>query len=383
MKITDVRIHVTAPIGDTVTFSGRLSWVFVEIQTDEGVTGIGECSNFPRKGNSAVVATLEAIKDELIGRDPSRIEEIWIDIFRQFTFLGSRGLASTVASGVDIALWDLKGKALGRPVHDLLGGAVHDAIPLYTHPGGETWEHVAERTAGLIEQGWDAFKFDPFGESGARVTSYLGGDISKAEIRTAAESIERVREAVGQDVEILIDFHGNYNVTSALRCIRALEPYDIGWFEEPLQPENTDALRQLRAQTDAPLCVGERLYTRWDFLPIFRDRLANYVMPDVCWTGGVSELKKIATMAEAHAVPIAPHGALGPLQTLASAHVMLGTPNLFRLEILGPDFLTHYDAAITEPLDIRDGRLFLSDRPGLGVELDLDWLRAHPKPDWV
>jgi galactonate dehydratase len=383
MKITDVLIHVTAPIGDTVTFSGRLSWVFVEIQTDEGVTGIGECSNFPRKGNSAVVATLEAIKDELIGRDPSRIEEIWIDIFRQFTFLGSRGLASTVASGVDIALWDLKGKALGRPVHDLLGGAVHDAIPLYTHPGGETWEHVAERTAGLIEQGWDAFKFDPFGESGARVTSYLGGDISKPEIRTAAESIERVREAVGQDVEILIDFHGNYNVTSALRCIRALEPYDIGWFEEPLQPENTDALRQLRAQTDAPLCVGERLYTRWDFLPIFRDRLANYVMPDVCWTGGISELKKIATMAEAHAIPIAPHGALGPLQTLASAHVMLGTPNLFRLEILGPDFLTHYDAAITEPLDIRDGRLFLSDRPGLGVELDLDWLRAHPRPDWV
>lgn len=383
MKITDVRIHVTAPIGDIVSFSDRLSWVFVEIQTDDGVTGIGECSNFPRKGNSVVVATLEAIKDELIGRDPSHIEAAWIDIFRQFTFLGSRGLASTVASGVDIALWDLKGKALGRPVHDLLGGAVHDSIPLYTHPGGASWEQVAERTAGLTEQGWQAFKFDPFGESGRRVTSYLGGDISKPSIRAAAESIERVRETVGPDVEILIDFHGNYNVTSALRCIHALEPYDIGWFEEPLQPENTDALRQLRAQTDAPLCVGERLFTRWDFLPIFRDRLANYVMPDVCWTGGISELKKIATMAEAHAVPIAPHGALGPLQTLASAHVMLGTPNLFRLEILGPDFITHYNAAVTEPLDIRDGRLFLSDRPGLGVELDLEWVRAHPRPDWV
>ena len=119
------------------------------------------------------------------------------------------------------------------------------------------------------------------------------------------------------------------------------------------------------------------------FLPILRDRLANYVMPDVCWTGGISELKNIATMAEAHAIPIAPHGALGPLQTLASAHVMLGTPNFFRLEILGPDFITHYDAGITEQLDIRDGQLFLSDRPGLGVELDLDWVRAHPRPSWV
>ena len=383
MKITAVELHVVAPLGDEVGFSGRVSWVFVEIQTDEGITGLGECSNFPRRGNTLVTAAVEAVKDDLIGRDPSLIEAIWIDLFRQFTFLGSRGLVTALISGIDMALWDLKGKAVGRPVHDLLGGAVRESIPLYTHPGGATWELVAERSAGLADQGWQGFKFDPFSESGVNVTSYVSGEISKAGIRQAVESVERIRAAVGPDIEILIDFHGNYNVTSALRCIRALEPYDITWFEEPMQPENTDALRQLRAQTDAPLCVGERLYTRWDFLPIFRDRLANFVMPDVCWTGGISELKKIATMAEAHAVPIAPHGALGPLQTVASSHVMLGVPNFFRLEILGPDWLSLYNAALLDGLEIRDGHLYLSDRPGLGVELDLDWVRAHPRPTWV
>ncbi|HET7568153.1 MAG TPA: mandelate racemase/muconate lactonizing enzyme family protein [Gaiellaceae bacterium] len=383
MKITDVEIHVASPLGDEVNFSGRVSWVFVQVHTDEGVSGIGECSNFPRKGNSAVVAALEAVREGLIGRDPARIEAIWHDLFRQFTFLGSRGLATTVASGIDMALWDIKGKALGRPVHDLLGGAVRDSIPLYTHPGGASWEEVAERSARLAGEGWEAFKYDPFAGSGPRVTSYVDGEIAKADVRRAAELVERIRDAVGPDVEMLIDFHGNYNVSSALRCIRALEPYDIGWFEEPLQPENTDALRQLRAQTDAPLCVGERLYTRWDFLPILRDRLANYLMPDVCWTGGISELRKIATMAEAHAVPVAPHGALGPLQTVASSHAMLATTNFFRLEILGPDWISLYDAALQEPLDVRDGRLHVSDRPGLGAELDPDWLRAHPRPDWV
>jgi galactonate dehydratase len=211
----------------------------------------------------------------------------------------------------------------------------------------------------------------------------VNGEISKAGVRTAAEAIEKMRTAVGPDIEILIDFHGQYNVTSALRCITALEPYDITWFEEPMQPENTDALRQLRAQTDAPLCVGERLYTRWDFLPIFRDRLANYVMPDVCWTGGISELKKIATMAEAHAVPIAPHGALGAVQTVASAHVMLGVPNLYRLELLAPDWVELYNGCLQPGLDIRDGHLHLSDRPGLGIELDRDWIRAHTASKWV
>jgi galactonate dehydratase len=353
------------------------SWVFVELETDEGLVGVGECSNWPGGGNTLVVATLDLLRDALLGRDPSRIEQIWSELFRRFTYLGSRGLVTAAISGIDIALWDLKGKALGRPVHDLLGGAVRDSVPLYTHPGGADGKEAAANTLALIEEGWAAFKFDPFREMVQFHTAYLSGEISGAGLRDGVEQMAIVRDAVGPDAELLIDFHGNYNAGSALRCIRALEPYGITWFEEPFPPESLDALRQLRAQTDAPLCVGERLYTRWDFLPVLREGLANYLMPDVCWTGGISELRKIATMAEAHAVPVAPHGALGPVQTIAAGHVMLVTPNLYRQEILGPVWQTWYRDCLGGGLDVREGRLHLSDRPGLGIELDPEWLGVH------
>jgi galactonate dehydratase len=377
MTIADVRLRAVVPDPEASFGGSAVSWLFVEVETDDGLVGIGECSNWPGGGNALVRSAGELLKSSLVGRDPGRIEQLWVELFRRFTYLGNRGLVTTVISGVDIALWDLKGKALGRPVHDLLGGAVRDAIPLYTHPGGATSEEAAENTLALVAEGYAAVKFDPFSEMGRFHTAYLSGEISAAGVRAAAAQIEGVRLAVGPDVDILVDFHGNYNAASALRCIRALQPYDITWFEEPFPPESLDALRHLRAQTDAPLCVGERLYTRWEFVPVLREGLANYVMPDVCWTGGISELRKIATLAEAYAVPVAPHGALGPLQTIAAAHVALVTPNLYRQEILGPDYQRHYGASLVGGLDIRDGMLFLSDAPGLGVELDEDWLCAH------
>lgn len=377
MKVTGVDVHTVAPIGETVVYGQDVSWLFVEVRTDEGLTGLGECTNWPRHGNALIRNAVETVAPTLVGRDPASIEATWIDLFRRFTYLGGRGLPTALISGIDIALWDLKGKALGRPVYDLLGGRVRDAVPLYRHPGGSSWPGVVESALALVDEGYEAFKLDPFSEMGRYHTAYVSGEISKRGIRAAAEAIELVRNGIGPDVELLIDLHGNYNVASALRCIRALEPYDIAWFEEPLPPESIDALRRLRTQTDAPLCVGERLYTRWDFLPVFRDGLADFVMPDVCWTGGISELKKIATLAEAHAVPIAPHGALGPVQTIASAHVALGVPNLYRLELIAPQWTELYDACLAEPLDLCDGSLRLSDRPGLGVELDRDYLRAH------
>lgn len=382
IKITDVRTYVVTPLGESSPGPYRAAWVFVAIDTDEGITGIGECTNFPHNSDLIVAQALHAVRDWLIGRDPARIDEIWSTLFRHYTYLGNRGLITTVISGIDIALWDLKGKALDRSVYDLLGGAARDSLPLYTHPRSGTPEDAAEHTQELVEQGYEAVKFDPFEEMGPRHTDYRGGYISKAGIAKAAAKIEAVREAVGPDVEIMIDFHGNYNVASALQCIRALEPYDITWFEEPFPPEGTGALAQLRAQTDAPLCAGERLYTRWDFLPILRDGLVNFVMPDVCWTGGISELRRIASMAEAHFVPIAPHGALGPLQAFASGHAMMGTPNLFRVEVLGPAIIDIYNRCLSEPLDIRDGHLHLPPGPGLGIDLDWDFVRAHAHPDW-
>ena len=234
----------------------------------------------------------------------------------------------------------------------------------------------------MVAAGYTALKTDPFAHEVRRFhTAYVGGAISHAGVRHAARIIGSLREAVGPEVEILIDAHGNFNVGSAMRCIRALQPYDITWFEEPVPPEGMDALRQIREQTDADLCVGERLYTRWDFMPVLQNRLANYIMPDVCWTGGISELKKIATMAEAYYVPVSPHNAMGPIQILAGGHTMMTVPNFYRLEISSL-MMPHHNACIEPGLDIREGALHLSERPGLGVELSRDWIDAHRDPDW-
>ena len=383
MKITDVQVHVVRPIPGPPNVSGSgPGWVFVEIDTDEGLRGLGECSNSPRKGNVLVGRALQTLREVLIGRDPSHIEQLWIELYRNYTYLGSRGLITAVISGVNIALWDIKGKALGRPVYDLLGGPVRDNIPLYTHPAYGTPEEVAESGAAMVAAGYTALKTDPFAHEVRRFhTAYVGGAISHAGVRHAARIIGSLREAVGPEVEILIDAHGNFNVGSAMRCIRALQPYDITWFEEPVPPEGMDALRQIREQTDADLCVGERLYTRWDFMPVLQNRLANYIMPDVCWTGGISELKKIATMAEAYYVPVSPHNAMGPIQILAGGHTMMTVPNFYRLEISSL-MMPHHNACIEPGLDIREGALHLSERPGLGVELSRDWIDAHRDPDW-
>jgi galactonate dehydratase len=254
---------------------------------------------------------------------------------------------------------------------------------LYTHPGGDSGEDSAARTLRLIEQGFTALKYDPFAAMHKHHTAYINGQIERAEVRLAAEFMNTVRAEVGPDIDLMIDFHGCYNSATALACIQALGDLGITWFEEPFPPEGIAALRHLRARTQQPLCVGERLYTRWDFLPILTEGLVNYVMPDVCWTGGITELKKISTLAETYFVPVAPHGAMGPLQATAAAHVMITTPNFYRLEILEPSWIALYNEYLTTPLDIVDGRLRLSNRPGLGIELDMDMVRSHPDLDWA
>lgn len=382
MRISDVRVHVVVPDPEPPARPGyRASWIFVEISTDDGLTGVGECSNWPHDSDLMLAHALRYIGRTLIGRDPGRIEQIWREIFGKYTYLGSRGLITGAISGIDMALWDLKGKALGAPVYELLGGAVRDRVRLYTHPRGGSPEALAAHAAQLTNDGWAAFKWDPFGEMGPRHTNYQDGYISKAGVRAAADMVQAVRDSAGPDAEIMIDLHGHYNVESALRCIEALRPFDITWFEEPFPPEGTRALRQLRAQTDAPLCVGERLHTRSDFLPVLTEGLANFVMPDVCWTGGISELKKIAIMAEPFFVPIAPHGALGPVQVLAGAHTMMTVPNFYRLEILEPAVIDMYNECLLEPLKIDAGELTVPDSPGLGLALNPDYLAEHTLAD--
>ena len=354
----------------------------VKIETDEGITGWGECSNWPRKGDILVAHAIETVKSTLIGRDPSHIEAIWHELYRNYTYLGSRGLITTVISGIDIALWDIKGKALGKPIYDLLGGPLRDGIPLYTHPQEGPPEVVAESARKQIAEGYKAVKTDPFwDEMGSTHTARISGYISPRGLQKGVEIIAALRDAIGPNIEILIDCHGNYDVASAIRCAKALEPYNLTWLEEPVPPESYEALRQVKESVSVPICTGERLYTRWDCLPVLHNRLADYLMSDVCWTGGISELKKISLLAETYYVNISPHGAMGPIQILAGAHVVKTVPNLYRLEITSL-WVPVFNEAISQPLDIRGGELYLSDRPGLGIELNTDYIKANSDPEW-
>jgi galactonate dehydratase len=200
------------------------------------------------------------------------------------------------------------------------------------------------------------------------------GDEDRPAITYAGAAVAAVRDAVGDDLEVGIGTHSQFSTAGAIRVAKIFEPYEPIWFEEPVPPENWDALVQFRAGSDVPVCVGERLYTRWQFRPVLEGKLADYLMPDVIRTGGISELKKIATMAEAFFVPVSPHDATGPITLIAGAQVMMTTPNFYRLEIAYSE-LDHYNRAMTPAFDVRDGYFHVSDRPGLGHDLSEQYLR--------
>ena len=357
-------------------------YVFVQVDTDEGLTGWGEITTYPgMTANRAVAAMLREAAELLVGQDPSHIEAIWHRLFRAFTYMGTRGATTAMVSGVDIALWDIRGQALGQPVYQLLGGPVRPTVPLYVHfPLGRTVQEAVDGALGQVRGGAKAIKTDPFLSSIAdRHTAYLDGSLPIEGEELGVERIAAIREAIGPRIELLIDAHAMYNVPTAIRLATRLAPYNIGWFEEPVPAESHDALAQVREQVPVRICVGERLHTRFEFVPIFQRRLADYVMPDVTWTGGITELKKIATMAEAHYIPITPHDASGPINVMAGAHVSMTVPNLYRLEARRVAF-DFYNAFLDEPLVVRDGELIVPDRPGLGLKLDMDYLRAHAEP---
>jgi len=383
MKITDVRpwvVNVGAASSDGAAARRVVRpLVFVELSTDEGITGWGEITTYPGSvANKAVAGMVRDAAELVVGEDPSRIEALWNKLFRQFTYVGTRGAVSAVVSGVDIALWDIRGKALGEPVYKLLGGEVRDRIGLYTHPPrSETPEQAASDAREIVESGHRALKLDPFWEEmSAKSVAYIDGQISPETASKAVEIIAAIREEVGPHIEVLIDAHGNFNVPTAVYLANSLAPYNIHWFEEPVPPESYHALEQVRDQVSVRICVGERLHTRFEFLPVLENHLADFIMPDVTWTGGVSELKKISTMAEAYYIPVSPHDASGPINVLAGAHVMATVPNFYKLETSSYS-LDRYNAFLDHPLDIRRGDLYLSERPGLGVELDRDFLRAN------
>jgi galactonate dehydratase len=358
-------------------------FLFVEVRTDENVTGWGEITTTTRTANRSLGAMLRQLNDLLVGDDPARIEETWHKAFRAFTYTGSRGVAANLVSAIDIALWDIRGKVLGLPVCDLLGGPLRTDLLLYTHPDQHrfgTREGVADEIRRIVESGHTAIKFDPFGHGPGMPESndrYLDGQLDRVLEREAVALTRAIREIAGPDVELLVDAHGRFDVPTAIRLGQALD--DVGgihWFEEPVPPESYHALRQVRERVRVPISVGERLHTRWEFAPIFERELADFAMPDVTWTGGISELKKIATMAEAYYIPMSPHDASGPVNLVAGAHVMATTPNFYRIESSNHD-LSSYNQFLTTPLDNSDGRLKLPGGAGLGLDFDIDFMRHH------
>ncbi len=383
MRITDVRVHVCKVDVEDLTrgHSASYDWTFVQIDTDEGIAGIGEGSNIAGNGSLVVADTIRRAAHLLIGEDPTHIDRLWHKVYRYFTYVGSRGAPSAAVSAIDVALWDIKGKVAGLPVWNLLGGKHRPTVKLY----GNVWyrshhtpEQASEAAKAAVAEGYDALKFDPFPGAGL---SYSDGLIPRKDLREGVEKVAAVRDAVGPDVEILLDLHAKYCVPAAIAVAKAVEPYDVTWIEEPVPPESISALRTVRENTDVPICVGERGYTRWDFAPLLEQGLVDYIMPDPNWTGGITELRKIAALAEVYNVPVSPHDVNGPLQVVAGATTMITVPNFYRQEFSIAN-LGIYNEALSHALDIRDGELYLPDRPGIGFELDEGFMANYAHPDW-
>ena len=344
------------------TFLVPPRWVFVRIETDDGLVGWGEAS---LEGHGeAVVGAMEHVRDRLIGADPDRIEDAWQILYRLGFYRGGPVLMSTI-SGVDQALWDIKGKRLGVPVWQLLGGQVRDRIDVYAWIGGDRPADVAEAAAVRKAQGFRAVKMN--------ATEDLGWLDSPTRLDETVNRLQLVRE-IGIDVGI--DFHGRVHKPMARQLVRALEPLRPLFIEEPLLAENVEGIAQIAQQTSVPIAVGERLYARTDFKRLFELAAVDIVQPDLSHAGGISEARRIAAMAEAYDVAVAPHCPLGPLALASCLQLAATTPNFVIQEMsLG----IHYNSPSADLLtycitgdifDIQEGSVAVPLAPGLGVEID-------------
>jgi len=352
LKVTDLKTFV-------VYASGK-NYVFVKIYTDQGITGLGEGSVTSKA--ATMEAAIQEHKRYLVGRDPTDIEMHWQAMFRWPRWRGGPILNSAI-SAVEIALWDILGQALGQPIWRLLGGRARNKVLMYVHAGGRNPQQYAENWARVKEQGWTACK------AGFVTTD---GDVIEP-VRSVTEGIanlKAVREAVGEDFKICIDLHGKTTPTMAVSFCTQAEQYHPYFVEEATQIEDIDELAHLRSKTTIPLATGERLFTKYEFEEICRRHLVDYLQPDVVHCGGILEMKKIATIAEAHRIELAPHNPQSEVSTLASLHVDFTTPNFAIQEITAPPQGFWSDIFYGGAARYESGFALPPDRPGLGVDLD-------------
>ncbi|MGZ8370146.1 MAG: galactonate dehydratase [Caulobacteraceae bacterium] len=353
---------MTRKIARIETFPLPPRWLFVRVETDDGAVGWGEASLECHA--EAVIGAFEALRDRLIGADAFRIEDAWQVAYRSGFYRGGPVLMSAL-SGLDQALWDLKGRALGVPVWQLLGGNVRDFVDVYAWIGGDRPEEAAEGAAIRKSQGFKAVKMNATGDTG-----WLDSP------RFVDEVIARLVAVQGEGMEAGLDFHGRVYRPMVKTLARALEPHRPLFIEEPLLPENLEGIEQLARMTSIPIALGERLYSRWDFKPVFERGCADIIQPDLSHAGGISEVRRIAAMAEAYDVAVAPHCPLGALAFSACLQVAASTPNVVLQEMsigihynTGGYDLTSY-VADSSGFNVVDGRVPIPQGPGLGVEID-------------
>ena len=344
----------------------RQNWHFVKITTDEGITGVGEASVEGRE--LTVCAAVDEFKRYLIGEDPGPIEHHWQRLHRHGFWRGGIILNSAI-SAIEQALWDIKGKKLGAPVYELLGGPTRNRVQVYTHCGAATPEATAELATSLVEEGYRGLKLG----TGAPAN----GMDERTLIRAAARKIEAVRKAVGPDVHLMLDNHGRFSPFYAIELMHALQPYNMLFLQELVPPENLQALKKVTdVRANVPLATGERLFSKWEFRELIEQQIVDIVQPDICHAGGILELKKIAAMAEAYYIKVAPHNPNGPVATAASLHLSAAIPNFLILETAKNE--PHRSLAQKTGLKIENGWIELPRTPGLGIELDEEAIAAHP-----
>jgi galactonate dehydratase len=360
---------------DILTYGVNLgdgNHVFVKVLCDEHLHGIGEAY---RVGpDAATIAVIEDYKRWLIGQDPFRIEHLWRLMYNGSRFPGG-SIGDAAISGIEIALWDLKGRAVGQPVYQLIGGRCRDRVRVYRGIAGTSPRELADEARRAVAEGYTAVKMAPQPPESATIA---WGHV----LRGTAERMEAVRKAVGEKVDIGLDPHARiFEPYKARELAEVVKPYRPMFLEEPIRPENIAALAALRREVQVPVATGEMLYTKYAFRDILAAGAADIVQPDLLICGGLLEAKKIAAMAEAHDVNVAPHNPLGPVSTAVAVQFAASTPNFLILEYR-PDQAGPTRDLVRKPLVLEDGHLQIPDEPGLGIELNEPAFAGKPLQPW-
>ncbi len=381
MKVKDLEIFI---VGNPPPGFGGRYFTFVKLTTDNGITGIGECycDTFGPKAMTAMIE--DTFSRYIEGMDPFHLESMWRKVYGSGYTLRPDASLMGVLSGIEIALWDIKGKAVGKPVYELLGGKVHEKLRSYTYiypdltKGQDDsiyWnaEQSAERAAYYVEKGFTAVKFDP----AAPYSSFDPRQPSLESIELCEKFVRLIRQAVGTKADMLFGTHGQFTVSGALRLAKKLEPYDPLWFEEPTPPEMPEEMALVARGTSIPVATGERLTTKYEFSRVLECRAASIIQMALGRVGGIMEAKKIAAMAEAHYAQIAPHLYCGPVEGAANIHFSASLPNFLILESI--EMWGGFHAKLLKkPIVWEIGFVLLPTEPGLGIELNEEVARANP-----